>query len=241
MIRLFANSELKPQVALGYLLLAVSVSALLSLFLPGAVAPFVTAFFVFPIYFYYVRKEMYKEALWLMAFCALLQITAIVSIGMATGSNLSGWSVEVFQADISQDGDYYLVWLTLSRFADLVLTAMLSLVSGGAFAVILGVLAVNHSASSIISVLLSGSGWDAVFLDMEPWGVARIVGHAMVAMAFASVFYMKLEKRPLSLKGPIRLLVFGVAFAVMDIYLQHRLGTLWHNAKNLSLSLLHTQ
>ncbi len=220
----------------AYIFAAIPVGLLISYFLPGAFSPFILSAFVFPVFFYFARGEKYGDTFRLVAWAVVVQFTLVAFISFTGQGVVAEWLYDVRHHVVV--GPEFSVMRNLPEafffsVAGLVFTTVLSFISGGALAVLLGVMAVNSTA-----VLVGSAGsFQSALVSVLPWDVAEFVAHLFVAMGAASLFYMNLEHRPVTFSGPVKMLVLGVAFTIFGLFLEISLFTVWSEAGKAALAL----
>lgn len=224
-------------------------SILVSLFFPVQITPFVIALFFYPVFFYYVRRQKFFEALLSILFWAAIHTLIITFFftlfpGFIEGRiKDSAWvgkpvgllvRAPVVGVTFTQFFDlFYSSFLV--RFIDLIYSIVLAGLSGGALALVALVNSVNSSAIWAAQNLAS-SGFSAAILSIQPWAVACGLGQAMVIIGVSSLFFAKLEKRKPDWSPVIRFLILGFAFVALGVYLEVSMGLTWQKAFEAALA-----
>lgn len=220
----------------GYVCFAVPVGLLISYALPGVFAPFIGSAFLFPLFFYFARSEKYSDTFWIMAWAVVIQAVVVAFIAFVGQEIVARWLYDVKAHMVVGTEVSTIKNLPEAVFfsvAGLVITAVLSFISGGALALLLGVMAVNSTA-----VLVGGAGsFQSAILVFAPWDVALLVAHTFVAIGAGSLFYMKLESRDITFSGPLRMMILSLAFTVFALFLEVSLSSVWFTAKTSALLL----
>jgi len=220
----------------AYVFAAIPVGLLISYFLPGAFSPFILSAFVFPVFFYFTRSEKYSDTFRLMAWAVVVQFAIVAFISFIGQGIVTEWLYDVRHHVVAGPEVSVMRNLPEALFfsvAGLAFTAVLSFISGGALAVLLGVMAVNCTAV----IAGSAGSFQSGLLSVLPWDVAEFTAHFFVAMGAASLFYMNLEHRPLTFSGPVKMLVLGASFAILGLFLEISLFTAWNEAGKTALVL----
>ncbi len=226
--------------ALVYLLVAIPLASLISLFLPGTFSPMVTAAFTFPVFFYFTRREQYRDTFLMITFGAILQFMIVAALTTFYKEIVTQWTVDF--GEIAMFGGIRIEWdnsvLTMvSKAAGLLFTALIALVSGGALALFAGVAVVNSVAINVGGLITDGSGWTVAVMSVAPWEISRFIGHSLISIGVAALFYIKIEKRRYNFNGLAEPLTLGIIFVLLDIYLELEMGEAWRSAQMAALSL----
>ncbi|MGK7346256.1 MAG: hypothetical protein ACNS63_10675 [Candidatus Nitrospinota bacterium M3_3B_026] len=229
MMRSFLREAFRDGAAPFYVLGAAPFALLVSFAFPYAFSPFILAASLFPPFFYYVRREEYSKTFWIMILWAAVHfsltgvLTGMAPDFMAGRLHAAPAVSSAFAGDPAP--------LAGQRLVELLITVVLSGLSGGAFALVAWADAAGGAGVRAGGFLAGeGSGWTAFFLSLAPWEAACHVGRAMAAISAAAVFYMKLERRPVKLDYPVRYLALALAFTALGVYLELRLAPAWMEA-----------
>jgi hypothetical protein len=190
------------------------------------------ALFLFPPFFYYVRRQKFVQTLGVLLLWSLLQFGAIVAFGLLFPGfidKLAGagtWAINPLSETLQAEG---MTKAITSSGLDLLFVGVLSGVSGGALSIVAGIIEVNSIALATAKIFGS-SGLSAALLSVKPWAVLIGIGHAMTIIAVASLFYAKLEKRKPDWEPVTRWLILGLAFVALGVYLELAISQTWNNA-----------
>ncbi|VAX25319.1 hypothetical protein MNBD_NITROSPINAE02-664 [hydrothermal vent metagenome] len=226
--------------ALVYLIIAIPLASLISLFLPGTFSPMVTAAFTFPVFFYFTRRELYRDTFLMIVFGGILQFAIVALLTTFYKDIVTQWTVDF--GEIAMFGGIRIEWdnsvLTMvSKAVGLLFTAVMALISGGALILFSGVAVINSVAINMGGLITDGSGWTVAFMSVTPWELSSFIGHGLVSIGVASLFYIKIEKRGNNFNGLVEPLTLGIIFVLLDIYLELEMGEAWRSAQMAALSL----
>ncbi|MBF0171035.1 MAG: hypothetical protein HQK87_08110, partial [Nitrospinae bacterium] len=124
--------------------------------------------------------------------------------------------------------------------ADFLFTVVLSGLSGGALPLVAAA-AAGSGTGVMAGGFFATYGWsggtvEAAFLSLPPWSLITFVGNLMGAVAAASWFAMKLEKRPVNAMPLIRYGLLGISLVLFAVVLHFLLGPTWEEAYRAALS-----
>lgn len=233
MMRSFLRQEFENGHAIFYIIAAAPFSLMVSFVFPGPIIPFVQAAFAFPVFFFFVRRGAYSKTFWMMAAWAVFQMAVVGGLAAIEpefmAEKLYGWKgAEWFSLPpISEES---LASLAVWRALKLVMIGAFAAISGGAFALVAGAIAINGAAFTAGGLLAKGKGWAAAMMLLEPWSLSYLTGAALAAVGVSAFFYMVLERRPLEKFKPVRIAILGVAFVALGVYLEFSLGPVWRSA-----------
>jgi hypothetical protein len=220
-----------------YVIGAVPAALMVAALLPAVFAPFVLAGPLFTIFFYHVRAGRHGAAFFGVLFWLLYQYGLVaLLVGLDppffaaafAGSHDFGWTSApaVTAAALATAG--------IDELTDFVFTLILGGVSGGALPLVPATAAINAAATVAGRLLydhgFTGAAVSAAILSVRPWLVAGFVGRLMGVVGIGTLFYMKIERRPMTYKPFIQWLVLGFGFFLLNLYLQYYLGAVWEQA-----------
>ncbi len=216
-----------------YYLFGVTPFALaVSIFLPPAFLPFISALLFLPVFLFFVRNGGFGKAffycwLWISLLFTLVAGLSLIDIRFIESHIPVSWAVAKESIPpVTIEGYYY---LAVDRFLESIFMIALSTVSGGALAMVAYVNAVCSFALDAARLYLL-SGLPAVLLSVKPWVVVKVTGELISCIGSASVFYAKLERRDVRYFEPFRLLVLGILFVLLSVYLEVTLKPVWTTA-----------
>ncbi len=227
-----------------YMAAGVPMATLIAALTPPAFDPFVVATFLFPLFFWFIRRGRLAAALW----SGLGWLTAHALLV----AFLVGWDRPVYlpaftgPADFGWNGapatDYgALIDAAGKGMADFIFTLALAGISGGALPLVAAVSLANDTGVAVGGLFATfggGGTMEAAFLSVRPWGVFSFVGSLMGAIAMARWFALKLEGRPVDPTPLIRYGILGFSLVAFALYLQYLLGPSWETAYGSALSSL---
>ena len=206
-------------------------SYLLSLAFPLWFAPFVIAFFLYPVFFYYVRRQKFAMALFSIVFWAGIHFLVITFFYLLFPGFMEGRIIGV--TSVMQPLELLAgkpMWgIVGTHIIDFLFSALMAGLSGGALALVALVNSVNSSALWAAQNL-ELAGLSAAILSIKPHAIACGAGQAMAVIALSSVFFAKLEKRKPDWVRVSRFLIIGVLFVALGAYLEIFMGETWQTA-----------
>ena len=206
-------------------------SFLLSLPFPVWFAPFVSALFLYPVFFYYVRRQKFFMTLISIVFWSSIHFVFTAFFYLLFPGFMEG-RIESVTSAIKPGGLLVgepFLDLIAARFVDLLFSLLLAGLSGGALALVVIVDSVNSSALWAAQTL-SSFGLSAAILSIKPEGAVCGLGGAISIIAISSLFFAKLENRNLDWAQAGRLLVLGALFVALGVYLEIIMGETWQTA-----------
>ncbi|MBI4666102.1 MAG: hypothetical protein HY751_06820 [Nitrospinae bacterium] len=200
-----------------YVMAATPVALMAGFILPPPFAPALSAFFFFPVFFYYTRREAYGKLFSLSVFWIFIHFTLVMGAS-AIATAPSGPPME-------QDWVYFIrsgfeAFDPARSIAALIYSCMLSVVSGGVLFLFRTAMVVSHAAQTAGSFLNEGKDMSVLLSPARLLALARGAGHLMAGMGLSTVFYMKLESRPVVWDGPAKVIITGVAIVLASIFLE---------------------
>jgi hypothetical protein len=188
-----------------YVFVATPVSLLIAFALPSPFAPFVAAAAFFPVYFYFTRRENHLKAMLFFAAWAMMEFAALSSV-VSLNPDVVGPALGLGAPNpLAPDFGW--------RMADLVYSALLSIVSGGAFFLVKAAVKINDAAFHF-GIFLGAGNLAGAFSALASWKLVTGLGHVLTAHGSAGVFYSKLEGVKVNWKNATRLTLAGLAIGV---------------------------
>ncbi|MBF0293187.1 MAG: hypothetical protein HQK86_13630 [Nitrospinae bacterium] len=201
-----------------YVFAVTPVSLVVAFALPPSFAPFIMAAAFFPAYFYFTRRGAHLKAMLFLAVWAMMEFSALSSVVLLNPAVVAG--------ALGLTAPNPLATAFGWRMADLVYSAALSVVSGGAFFLVKAAVKINDTAFHFASLLYAGNITGAVF-SLAPWKIMTGAGHVISAQGSASVFYAKLEGATVKWKDAGWMILAGLAMVIIGWLLETLLQRPW--------------
>jgi hypothetical protein len=200
-------------------------------FLPAA-----NALAIYPFYIRLVLAGRRRQAVVLVLLWALFMSQAVI-VAATVFPNRTGAAVmsgpeykgEMFSWISTGEGKESSPRQFIPEHArDLVIFALLALVTGGFGALVLGAVLLNYMNFYVAQLLASADHPVATaFLAWQPYAIIRVVAYIILATALTEIFLAVAVKRPARWDKVVKYAAAGVALALADVIIKAFAAPLW--------------
>jgi len=227
-----------------YSFLAAAISQFAGMMLHPLLVPLSQAALIFPLFLHCIRCNRSKQNFKLMAFWSLCMTVCAIGLTLrfseqAGREYLLGtkYKTEMFrwiETGLGPEGDYrlFLPWHILQLGVFIVA----ALVSGGFLALVFGAALLNYMSYYVGCLILSASTkWPLFLVGWPPYGILRVLGYILLAIACAHHFYYRLLRYPMDRLMIRRFLYYGLVLVALDILTKSLFAQSWRRLLKIFL------
>ena len=209
--------------------------------------PLLGAGVIYPLYFLLVARHSYNRAMmWVLwwAFCQSLAVAGatVLAPEQATEVVLNGsvYTENMFHWIRTGEGAEGTLQLFLPiHLREYVLFSLLSLVTFGSAALILGTYLLNYMNFYVGQLVYHSSyPWLAAFVGWPPWSMLRVMGYISTGLALTALALNlghKISRKFPQLDFPRRYFLLGLGLLLGDLIVKATLAPIWQKLLHVAL------
>ena len=209
--------------------------------------PFLGAGVIYPLYVLLVVRRRYNQAMvWVLwwAFCQSWAVAGATIVAPEQGSEvvLNGtvYTENMFNWIVTGEGAEGSIQLFLPlHLREYILFALLSLITFGSAALILGTYLLNYM-NFYVGQLVSQSSypWLAALVGWPPWSILRVVGYIATGLALTALAFNlshKISRKLPTMDFPRQYLLMGIGLLLGDLVVKATLAPSWQKLLQMAL------